>query len=254
MSDLFSEMQIISYLWGRKSIYNTIAKDNKAETIEFAEPDYTPTGAIETLLKQMQLKTGDIFKTVLSEQRKARIISVLSYTDFVTRVNNIIINTLGSGKGLNEFKKQINKGDLEKLVTKASYWETVFRTNQNTAYSYGNYEEMKRLDKFIAYEKYTVVIGDHPICKALKNEIREKGGFDSTFPPNGFNCTAEIIPISKRVAEARNIKPTPKSKQNPNNIKPDKGFGTHPKKSFLTLPKSTTNRLPDDTPKYLLKE
>ena len=250
MSELISQLNIISMLWGRKATYDQIAKEEKAKTLEFAEPDYTPTEAIQTLLDQLQLQTGDIFKTVLSEQRKARIISVLSYTDFVERVNNIIISTMETGKGINDFRKQIKAQDLKELVQKKGYWDTVFRTNQSTAYNYGKYEEMQRLDKFIAYEQWTVVIDEFPTCQALNGEVREKGGFGSLTPPLHFNCTSEIIPISKTIAEARNIKVTPKSQRT--NLKPDKGFGGDPKKSFLTLPKSVTNRLPSNTPKNLL--
>ena len=140
------------------------------------------------------------------------------------------------------------------MVTKKGYWGTVYRTNISTAFNAGQAVESERLKKYILYERYNTVVGVHEICKALSDEVRERGGFGSVTPPNGYNCYSSIEPITKIEAEEFNIKPTPKNKRNPDNIKADEGFNNHPLKYLYELPKSVVNRLPSgNTIKKIIK-
>ncbi len=245
LSSLYLEMFTISELYGRKTIYDIIAKDYDKKTVEFSEDDFTPSEAIQNLIDQMDIKQGTIYQTMLSKEKKARIIAVLSYEDYIERLNTKLSNSLEDGKGYKDWLKEVKKDGLDKLVENKGYINTVYSTNISTSFNAGRIIESERLKEYIEFQQFTTQgSGVAEVCQSLSGEIREFGGFKDLIPPLHFNCQSTIHIISKIRADIDNVKATPKSQQS--NIKPDKGFG-NPLAYRTKLPKETMDRLKTDS-------
>jgi len=277
ISKAFNEMMLIYYLYGRLKINESLKKEiakydkKEAEKIKFAEvrtvdedtvnkdnisdyigKQYRPNEAINNLINQLKLKDGNIYKTRLNKEQllaKARKIGILSYSDFVARVNTKLLVALDSGTPYKEFIRllkadQVPGMSLKDVVNMNGYWTTVARTNSSTIFHAGYLDQMEEVKEFIEYEQYNAVIKDHEQCKALDGIIRPVGEFEANGNtiPAGFNCTAYFSIVSKVRAEAQGIKET---KNWDSSVKPDTGFGGKTTtKKVCNLPKDTEKRLP----------
>jgi len=240
---LFTDIKMIAYLHGMLKTYDSIAKDYDKKELKFellGGAKITPANAIKDLILQLGLKEGHIFETEMLVSTKSRIEAVLSYTDFVDRVNTKLKSTLKDGESYREWYKALDEKKLTDLVQKKGYWETVYRTNISTAFSRGAYEERQRLSEYIAYDEWVTVIGVNPTCIKFNGQVREKGGF-GVIPPLHYNCTSEILPVSKVRAKQRGIKITNSS------VEPKKsGWGSIGHNEFTYATKEQMQRLPKE--------
>jgi hypothetical protein len=265
ISKALNEMFKIYYLYGRIKVKDGLKKEiakydkKEAEKITFAENKHTgkefrPDQAINELIKELQTGEGNIYKTRLNVDlllNKVKKIAILSYSDYVKRVNTKLLVALSDSKQpYKTFIKLLENDGIKDFALKDAvnvngYWRTVFSTNLSTIFGAGFNDQRDELKEFIKGEEYIAIVKEHPVCKAQSGEIREIGGFAATGTeePNGYNCTGYRKIISKVRAEAMNIKLTPKDKRT--NVKPDEGFhGSNTVKKTNTLPKKTENRLP----------
>jgi len=282
ISKAFNEMLLIYYLYGRLKINDIlraeIAKYDKKEADkiifkqiqvkipgedeiinikDYIGKQYRPNDAINNLLNQLEIREGDIYKTRLNKEQlleKARKIGILSYSDFVNRVNTKLAVALDSGQPYSQFIKLL-KADgvpglkLNDLVKMDGYWLTTFRTNSASIFNLGYLDQRDEVKEFIEYEQFTSVFQIHPQCQELNGAVKPTGWFEEMglIPPIFYNCSSYITAISKVRAEALNIKPTPGK----NNIKANEGFGKVTTRTACNLPKSTESRLPKGYKKLL---
>jgi len=262
----------ITYLWARKETNDDLKKQlNKEDQkkLEFVDIDdlldvenrpieefigkqYRPDQAINELIKELELKSGNIYKTRLDIKKlliKSKQIAILSYSDYVNRVNTKLSVAIQTGQPYKDFIKLVKSDgvpnmSLFDLVDNKGYWKTVFRTNMSTIFHGGYLDQVNELKEFIEYEEYNAIILNHEQCKSLNGVIRPVGEFEANGNsiPAGYNCTAFFTIVSKVVADANNIKATENWNEK---VKPADGFGgktTINKTS--TLPKTVTKRLP----------
>ena len=249
MSTLLVQAQTLAMLFGQNEVYNIVAKDYDSATVDFMDIKeidrsvFTPTEAIEELAKELQLEEGAIYETMLKSERKARILSVLSYTDFVKRVNTNLKNVIATGGSYGSWYKGLKEDGIRNLVQKKGYWETVWRTNISTAFNSGTAIETERMKEYLQYQRYDTIIGEFPLCQFLTGQVRPLGGFGTSEPSNHYNCTGTLTPITKIRVKADKIKMTPRRNWK-TNLKADKGFNVKPSTYLDKLPASTMKRLP----------
>ena len=178
--------------------------DRSTRKMEFAEPTVEEienlpyAEAVEYLKKRDALKKVDYDR--LSDRLKFRAFTASRISDgaLIKRINRELIKNIEDGDGLKDFLKLTKTDVLSKVGMENAagwYWETVYRTNAQTAYNAGRmmgYEE----DKPLALE--LVVIDDArttDICRQYA------GGFvrpyDDPFwkthiPPFHFNCRTTV--------------------------------------------------------------
>lgn len=208
--------------------------DRSTRKMEFAEPTVEEienlpyAEAVEYLKKRDALKKIDYDR--LSDRLKFRAFTASRISDgaFLKRINRELIKNIEDGDGLRDFLKLTKTDVLSKVGMENAagwYWETVYRTNVQTAYNAGRmmgYEE----DKPLALE--LVVIDDArttDICRQYA------GGFvrpyDDPFwkthiPPFHFNCrtTVRAIYDESEIPEQWSSKADVEE--------PAKGFGNNP--------------------------
>ena len=209
--------------------------DRSTRKMEFAEPtaeeieNLPYAEAVEYLRKRDVLNKVDYDK--LSAQLKFRAFTASRISDgaLLKRINGELIKNIEDGNGLKDFLGMTKTDVLSKVGLGNAggwYWETVYRTNVQTAYNAGRmmgYEE----DKPLALE--LVVIDDARTTDYCR-QYAGKGfilPYDDPFwkshiPPFHFNCRTTV----RAIYDEREIPQQWSSKAYIE--KPAKGFGNNP--------------------------
>jgi SPP1 gp7 family putative phage head morphogenesis protein len=168
----------------------------------------------------------------LWQEAHARAFTVARVTamDVLTDIRKAVDKATVDGVSLGQFKKDLRpllekkgwlapKGeDAEILMPDGTVrkrlagWrlDTIFRTNLQSAFQTGRYEQMQRVSAVRPYWQYDAV-GDkrtRPSHAALDGKVyRSDDSFwDTWYPPNGFNCRCTVNTLSERQVKARGLK------------------------------------------------
>ena len=157
----------------------------------------------------------------------------------VTAAYDEILAALEDGNTLSEFRSRMNE-----FLTSEGYEgldplqaDLIFRTNIQTAYNVGHYEQMTDpgVMKLRPYWQYDAVNDAHtrPSHLAMDGRVfpADSAVWDSWFPPNGFRCRCTVKTLSKRQVEARGLKVEQSA---PGGVMPDPHFSTNPAKVRFT--------------------
>lgn len=209
--------------------------DRSTRKMEFAEPTAEEIETLPYAEAVEYLKKRDVLNKVdydrLSAQLKFRAFTASRISDgaLLKRINGELIKNIEAGNGLKDFLGMTKTDILNKVGLGNAggwYWETVYRTNVQTAYNAGRmmgYEQ----DKPLALE--LVVIDD----ARTTDYCRQYAGkrfilpYDDPFwkshiPPFHFNCRTTI----RAIYDEREI---PQQWSSKGAIEePAKGFGNNP--------------------------
>jgi len=180
ISKSLDEMFKIYYIWGRKKVNEGLKKEiakydkKEADKIAFADSDLTgkefrPDKAINALIEQLDLEAGNIFKSRLDPELlldKVKKIAILSYSDYVKRVNTKLLVAIQTDQPYREFIKLLKADGIPGLSLKDAvdvkgYWNTVFSTNASTLFHAGYLDQVEEVKEFVAFEEYVAIIKDH---------------------------------------------------------------------------------------------
>lgn len=179
--------------------------------------------------------SADVFYSI-AEQYRGLAFTVSGYTkaQILKRFYDEILAALEDGNTLSEFRSRMNAflqdegyEGLDPLQA-----DLIFRTNIQTAYNAGHYEQMTdpSVMKLRPYWQYDAVLDSHtrPSHLAMDGKVfpADHPVWDTWFPPNGFRCRCTVRTLSKRQVEARGLTVEDKFPA----IAPDPYFGTNPAK------------------------
>lgn len=141
---------------------------------------------------------------------------------------------IANGTTLREFRQEMEEQLVAKGYEPTDPWamENVFRTNLQTAYSVGAYQEMTApaVLKNRPYWQYDAVEDDRtrPAHEALNGKVypADDPVWNSIYPPNGFRCRCSVTSMSQRELEQQGLT----VEDDPPGIVPDAGFDTNPAK------------------------
>lgn len=209
--------------------------DHSTRKMEFADIDgidieNLPFEEAVEYLKQRNVLSADEYYS-LSDKMKFRAFTVsrIADGDMLKKVNRRLSRSLEAGESIADFKRWTRDellGEVGMGGANFSYWETVFRTNVQTAYNVGRamgFEE----DKPIALE--FIGIDDArttDICRELQNPKiilpYDDPFWASHWPPLHFNCRSTVRGIYDESE-------LPKEFMRPETAgSPAKGFGKFP--------------------------
>lgn len=209
--------------------------DRSTRKMEFAEPTAEEIETLPYAEAVEYLKKRDVLNKVdydkLSAQLKFRAFTASRISDgaLLKRINDELIKNIEAGNGLKDFLGMTKTDVLSKVGLGNAggwYWETVYRTNVQTAYNAGRmmgYEE----DKPLALE--LVVIDDArttDYCRQYAGKgfiLPYNDPFWKThIPPFHFNCRTTV----RAIYDEREI---PQQWSSKSAIEePAKGFGNNP--------------------------
>ncbi len=150
----------------------------------------------------------------LSEEAKRRAFTVsgLAKLDQVTAVQQALTKCMEEGGTPADFKKQIPE------IIKAQGWtgkkahriDNIFRTNLQSAYMAGRYEQMQKATKLRPYWMLVAVYDKRTRVTHLAVDglvfPHDHPFWQTWYPPNGFACRCIVITLSERQVKARGLK------------------------------------------------
>ena len=207
--------------------------DSAVRKPEFAEPtaedieNMPYREAVEFLKKRDVIKKVDYDK--LSDKMKFRAFTASRINDgkLLEKLNAQMLANVNGGKGLKDFLSLTKTDILDKIgmgPNQGWYWETVYRTNVQTAYNVGRAMGFEA-DKPLALQ--FVGIDDArqtDVCHSLSGIVRPYGDpfWQSHFPPLHFNCRSTIRAIYDEAELPEEWSGLDEAES------PAKGFGSYP--------------------------
>jgi len=230
-------MLVLSWLLGMNHVKENIAIEFQDDDIGEIVPEPIPFEEAEKFLLAKVPMTKEEWERLDKEMRfRAFTVARLSELDAIERVKREVGKALHEGKTLRQFWEEAGK---DALLAKAGfhrsnpwYWETVFRTNIQTAYNAGRAFQLQR-----SGAKYLEFVGildsrQTRICRARSGVIKpaDDPWWLSNWPPLHFNCRSTVRPVWHEEIQWRGLQVTEKL---PPMEAPAKGFGAHPLQSGL---------------------
>lgn len=183
----------------------------------------------------------------LSDAAKARAFTVsgLARVDMVEAVRRSMLDAMGQGIPLKEWKANVGQALEAAGYTgdRALRLETIFRTNVQSAYMAGRYAEMTAMADTFPYWQYSAVNDGRtrPAHRALSGKVYPAGHpfWDTWFPPNGFNCRCSVRALTRSQVEDRGLTVETEipeeidTASGPVRMTPDQGFATNVGKDWL---------------------
>ena len=198
----------------------------------FSRKDMTFEEAVDYFKGRVPV-TAEVFYRI-AEQYRGLAFTVSGYTkaQILKRFYDEILAALEDGNTFSEFRRNMND------FLKAEGYEgldplqadLIFRTNIQTAYNVGHYEQMTDpgVMKLRPFWQYDAVNDQHtrPSHLAMDGKVfpADSPVWNTWFPPNGFRCRCTVRTLSKRQVEARGLTVEDEFPA----IAPDPHFGTNP--------------------------
>lgn len=190
--------------------------------------------AIEWFRKKVPLTREQWDQLVDDAKRRAFTVSGVARLDVIADTLAALDRAVAEGTTLQEFKEEVAAKLTEEwqgtVKDPAFRLETIFRTNVQSAYSAGRYEQMTdpEVVKFRPYFMFDAIIDDRTTdeCKALHGVVlpQDDPFWEGRVPPLHFNCRSGLRSLRKSQAERRGVT------KSPPDVKAAKGFGAKPAK------------------------
>lgn len=144
-------------------------------------------------------------------KRRAFTVSGLAKLDQVIAVQQALTKCMEEGGTVQDFKAQI--GDIIAAQgwtgKKAHRIDNIFRTNLQSAYMAGRYEQMQKTTKLRPYWMLVAVHDKRTRVTHLAVDglvfPHDHSFWQTWYPPNGFACRCVVITLSERQLKARGL-------------------------------------------------
>lgn len=212
----------------------------------FNRKDMTFQEAADYFGERVPVTASQFYK--IAERYRGLAFTVSGYTkaQILKRFHDEIKDAIENGNSLGEFRANMNEflksEGYEGLSPLQA--DNIFRTNIQTAYNAGHYEQLTQPGVLEArpYWQYDAVNDSHtrPSHLAMDGRVfpADSPIWDTWFPPNGFRCRCTVKSLSKRQVEQRGLKvetemPRAAELQDGRfvHIMPDPQFSTNPAKA-----------------------
>lgn len=190
--------------------------------------DMQPVTFIEALhfAQSRKIVLPDEFYSMdLNTRQLATTVSFLSGIEQVETVIKLLNKTLAEGGTFNDFQKLVEENEI---VLSKHYLKNVFRTNIQTAYGHGRWQQQQKNKAKRPYLMYSAIDDTRvrPSHLALNRIIRH---IDDPFwllyyPPWGFMCRCTVIALTEKEAKKLGIT----SDEDLPQIAEDMGWSTSP--------------------------
>lgn len=144
-------------------------------------------------------------------RRQAFTVSNVARLDIVTEVWRAMERAIAEGRPLEDFQRDVAETLLEQwkgtTINPAARLETIYRTNVQSAYAAGRWQQMTDPDVLRArpYWQYDAVLDARTtdLCRSLHGTIlpADHDFWKTRYPPNHFGCRAGVRSLTRRQAE-----------------------------------------------------
>ena len=200
----------------------------------FSRKDMTFQEAVDYFKERIPVTAETFYQ--IAEEYRALAFTISGYTkaQILKKFYDELLSVLEEGGTLQEFQSNMNdfleSEGYEGLAPQQA--ELIFRTNIQTAYNVGHYQQMTNpaVKELRPYWQYDAVNDEatRPSHLAMDGKVfpADSPVWDVWFPPNGFKCRCTVRTLSKRQVEQRGLT----VEQEFPAVEPDPHFGTNPAK------------------------
>ena len=197
----------------------------------FSREDMTFQEAVDYFKERVPVTAETFYQ--IAEEYRALAFTVSGYTkaQILKKFYDELLSVLEEGGTLQEFQSNMNdfleSEGYEGLAPQQA--ELIFRTNIQTAYNVGHYQQMTNpaVKELRPYWQYDAVNDEatRPSHLAMDGKVfpADSPVWDVWFPPNGFKCRCTVRTLSKRQVEQRGLT----VEQGFPAVEPDPHFGTN---------------------------
>ncbi len=142
-----------------------------------------------------------------SARTNAFAVSGIALGDELDTVFDALQRAIDNGDSFEDFKAECAEIFERRGWTGKRAWrvDNIFRTNIQTAYNVGRYEQMQRVKKLRPFWRYSAVNDSRtrPEHRAMHGKIfpADHPFWDTWYPPNGFRCRCSVDSVSKEEME-----------------------------------------------------
>jgi len=162
-------------------------------------------------------------------RRRAFTVSGVTALDVLDHVWREIDRAIADGTSFEDFRKRVTESlESQWGGSNPSRVETIFRTNVQSAYAAGRYQQMRDPDVIASrpYWEFVAILDSatSEICRPLEGVVRSADDpfWGSHYPPLHFNCRSSVMTLTARQANQRGVVAPPESDP------PLEGFGSAP--------------------------
>jgi SPP1 gp7 family putative phage head morphogenesis protein len=168
-------------------------------------------------------------KLVGVQRQQATTIAGLTTLEQIKFVIDLVSAALKDGMTFKQFQELVAGGEQE-LGLPAHRLDNVFRTNLQTAYNRGRWEQQKRVANSRPYLMYDAINDSRtrPNHTAMDNTIlhRDDPWWATHYPPCGYRCRCTVISLTEKQAQKRGL--TVKAPD----VDPDEGWDFNPGEDY----------------------
>lgn len=170
--------------------------------------DLKPQAALEFWRGKVQLSPSEFRDLSREAKIRAFAVSGIAKGDELTTVFQALTKALEKGTPFAEFQRDCAAIFEARGWTGKRAWriDNIFRTNIQTAYNVGRYQQMQRVKDKRPFWRYSAVNDrrTRPAHRAMHGKIFPAGHefWDTWFPPNGFRCRCSVDSVGPDEMEA----------------------------------------------------
>ena len=178
-----------------------------------------PEEAIASLRRRVALTKGEFARLSAKERAQSFTVAGVVDLDIISETLQAITDAIAEGKTYEEFVETIGaKLEAEwgdSVANPGARLETIFRTNVQSAYSAGRYEQATDPDTLAVrpYWMFSAILDDRTttICMACDGTVRPASDawWHSHFAPLHMNCRSTVITLSEELAKEEGITHVP---------------------------------------------
>ena len=205
--------------------------------------------ALAFFRSKVPMTEEQFYKVARQARTRAFTVADMAGLDALKEIQDSLTKAMDTGQSLGDWKKSV-RDLLAQWDIGGWRAETIYRTNLQTAYQVGRYEQMTDPDvlEMRPYWRYVAVMDAHtrPTHAALHGKVFQSDDpfWDTWYPPNGFNCRCTVQTLSESEIEREGLRVEKGSRYHNKPVKmpdgtviqmlPDPGWDFNPGKEGLT--------------------
>ena len=170
------------------------------------EQDMTYEEAVQYFGDKLDITPKEFYRLEAKYRAQAFTVSGYSSMKIIQQFHDELTKAIEDGVSMGEWKKGMDDFLQRNGYTKLHplQAENIFRTNVQTAYNVGAYEEMTNpaVLKARPYWQYDAVDDNRtrPAHRAMNGKVfpADSPVWDTWYPPNGFRCRCSVSSLSQR--------------------------------------------------------
>jgi SPP1 gp7 family putative phage head morphogenesis protein len=176
---------------------------DEAEFILSSEPF---DEALKFFQAKVPMTEAEFYRIARQARVRAFTVADMASLDALKDIQDSLAKAIETGQSMGDWKKSV-KDILSQWDVSGWRAETIYRTNLQTSYQVGRYEQMTDPDvlEMRPYWRYVAVMDEktRPTHAALHGKVfpADDPFWDTWYPPNGFNCRCTVQTLSPAEVE-----------------------------------------------------